>query len=139
MELMRKLEVSAEPNQLSVLAEFAARAATDAGLDDQFRQRIELAMDEACSNIIEHAYCGAAGKILAMAEIQPMRQLTLRLVDSGNPFQPLDVPKYDPERVLEHDRIGGLGLFLMRKVMDEVSFEFGVPGVGNRLTMIKRF
>ena len=135
---MRQLVVAAEPVQLTVLARFAALAAEDAGFEPMLRDRIELAMDEACSNIIEHAYARRAGKISVCAEIQPKRVLVIKLVDQGESFVPEQVAQYEPANDPRNARIGGLGLYLMRTVMDEIRFEFDVPGIGNRLTMIKR-
>ena len=136
--VVRQITVEAEPMQLTVLARFAAHAAEDAGFEPTLRDRIELAMDEACSNIIEHAYAGCKGNISVWAEIHPERELVIKLEDQGSSFLPEQIAAYVPHGDPANVKIGGLGLFLMHKVMDEIRFEFDIPGVGNRLTMIKR-
>ena len=136
--MVRHLVVTAAAVELGSLTRFAAQAAEEAGFETQLRDRIELVMDEACSNIIEHAYAGRKGTIAACAEISPKRELVLKLVDQGRAFVPAQVPAYMPCPDPDHVKLGGLGLFLMQKIMDEVFFEFDVPGVGNRLTMVKR-
>ncbi len=136
--MIRHLVVEAKPIQLSTLTHFAALAAEDAGFAPQQRDRIELVMDEACSNIIEHAYAGRPGTIDAYVEIRPNCELVIKLIDQGKSFEPESVARYLPQAEPANIKIGGLGLFLMRKVMDEVKFEFNIPGIGNRLTMVKR-
>jgi len=122
---------------LARLATFASATAAEIGFDQQQINRIELAVDEACSNIINHAYGGRPGEIIMDVCGESKRQMTIVLIDRGKPFDPDGVEEYAPCASLDDARIGGLGLHLMRQTMDQVCFEFGVPGVGNRLTMTK--
>ncbi|MCL4505466.1 MAG: ATP-binding protein [Chloroflexi bacterium] len=139
MTRTRRLVVPAQNDQLAKLATFVASAAVDAGFNANTISRIELAVDEACSNIIDHAYAGAPGAIRCDVTTEPLQQLTIVLVDQGRPFNPDLVPEYEYCRSLNEAKIGGLGLHLMRQVMDDVCFEFSLPGVGNRLTMVKHY
>ncbi len=138
MSQTRQLVVPAEHDQLAGLATFVAIAAAEVGFDEMQVNRIELAVDEACSNIIDHAYRGVAGIIQLEVKVDPQRRLTVVLIDHGQPFDPEHVPAFSPCASLDDAKIGGLGIHLMRQAMDEVCYEFGVPGVGNRLTMTKR-
>ena len=137
MTSTRQLVVPAQHDQLARLASFVGTAAIEVGFGDAQVNRIELAVDEACSNIIDHAYQGAPGVIRLTVEIEAQQQLTIILVDQGVPFDPDRLPAYAPCTSLDEVKIGGLGIHLMRQAMDDVCFEFNVPGVGNRLTMIK--
>jgi serine/threonine-protein kinase RsbW len=110
----------------------------EVGFDETQVNRIELAVDEACSNIIDHAYQGDPGTIQLEVDIEPQYQLTIVLVDQGESFDPDHVPAYAPCTSLDDVKIGGLGIHLMRQAMDNVCYEFGVPGIGNRLTMKKQ-
>lgn len=102
-------------------------------------------MDEACSNIIEHAYAQTpGGEIHIHVHAEPGHRIVITLIDTGEPFDPQAVPVHDPQSCLDDSKVGGLGLFLMRRAMDDVQFEFNVKGVGlgqpkrfNRLTMVK--
>lgn len=124
-------------DSLAKIAEFVARSATMAGLEPAAVYAVEMAVDEACTNIIEHAYGGEGrGEIECSCQINS-DGLTVRLRDYGRPFDPDSVPEPDIYADLEERREGGLGLFLIRKLMDEVHFEF-TPDAGNILTMIKR-
>ena len=144
MSKTQRYTVPAQFDQLQRIAELAVEAAIQVGFDAAQQGRIELAMDEACSNIIEHAYAGAAGHIFIEVETEPKHYLKIVLSDTGRTFAPNEIPLYvpcTPATDVASLKVGGLGLHLMRQTMDDVCFEFNVPGqrgVFNRLTMIKR-
>ncbi|GAB4537387.1 MAG: hypothetical protein Kow0063_24100 [Anaerolineae bacterium] len=98
---------------------------------------VEMAVDEACTNIIEHAYGGEGrGDIECTCEVN-CDKLVVTLRDYGRSFNPSSVPEPDIQAALEDRQEGGLGVYLIRKLMDEVHFEF-TPDAGNILTMVKR-
>ena len=141
MDQSQHLNVPAKVDQLHHIASIAARAAEAVGFDDNQVCRIELAVDEACSNIIEHAYGGQPGEIGVEILPEPHQQITIVLTDTGQSFDPDGVPEYVPCKSIEEIKIGGLGLHLMKQAMDNVCFEFNVPGKTgrfNRLTMVKK-
>lgn len=124
-------------SSLSEISEFVTRAAREAGLDEDAISAVQLAVDEACSNIIEHAYGGEdRGEIECTCHINA-EGLTVVLRDKGRPFDPAQVPEPDPHPDLKRCAVGGLGLHFMRKMMDEVRFEF-TPDTGNILIMTKQ-
>jgi serine/threonine-protein kinase RsbW len=124
-------------SSLSEIAAFVIRAARKAGLDDAAVYAVELAVDEAATNIIEHAYQGEGqGEICCTFKIIP-EGLQVMLQDWGIPFNPLEVPEPTIEVPLEQVQSSGLGLFFMRKLMDEVQFKFSKEN-GNTVTMIKK-
>ena len=123
-------------DSLAKISQFVTRVAGAAGLGPTAVFAVEMAVDEACTNIIDHAYGGEGrGDIECTCQIDSDR-LTVRLCDQGRPFDPSSVPEPDINAGLEERREGGLGLFLIRKLMDEVHFEF-TPESGNVLTMVK--
>lgn len=144
MSKIQRYTVPARFDQLQHIAGLALEAAKLVGFDMTQQDRIELAMDEACSNIIEHAYAGEGGQIYIEVETEPRRFLKIVLSDTGRTFKPDEIPIYVPctsATDVASLKVGGLGLHLMRQTMDDVCFEFNVPGhrgVFNRLTMIKR-
>jgi len=122
---------------LAEIGDFIRQAAQEAGLDCFASYAVETAVDEACSNIIEHAYpCQNDGTIECSYEISDT-QLTITLKDYGRPFNPAEIPEPDLDAPLEERLEHGLGLFFMRKLMDEIHFEFDDLN-GNRLIMVKR-
>jgi serine/threonine-protein kinase RsbW len=116
---------------------FVAEAAEYAELDDKAAYAVQSAVDEACTNIIEHAYGGEGPGEIICTCIDTGDGLKIILQDFGKPFDPDTVPGPKVNVPLEDIKIGGLGLFFIRKLMDEVKFEF-TPNQGNILTLFKR-
>jgi anti-anti-sigma factor len=130
------LNISSRPENLSRLAEFIAEVAANIGLTDKEAYYIQMAVDEAVTNIIEHAYSGGEGPIEVIAERRG-DDLIVTLRDQGNPFDPANIPEPALDAPLEEREPGGLGLYFMRKLMDDVTFRFNVDG-WNELTMVRR-
>jgi serine/threonine-protein kinase RsbW len=121
---------------LPKIRNFVVHAAKKAGFGEADIYAVELAVDEACSNIIEHAYGGEGiGEIKCTYWITD-KDLKIVIHDRGRPFEPESIPDPDFSVPLDQLKSGGAGLFLMRKMMDDVRFEF-TPNQGNRLTLIK--
>lgn len=124
-------------SSLAGISDFVAEYARSAGFDAKATYGIQLAVDEACSNIIEHAYGGEGrGDIeLTCSELDDGLMIVLR--DNGKQFEPGEVREYDPNVPLSETGDRGAGVFLMNKLMDEVRFEFSKKH-GTTLTMIKK-
>lgn len=122
----------AETVQLARIRAFVRAACPQ--VPEAARDEVELAVDEACANIIEHAYPEAGGAIQLALEADPAR-LRITLCDQGLPFGDHAYQQPDLAAVMQLTP-GGRGIYLMRCLMDEVSYAPGVPR-GNRLTMVK--
>jgi serine/threonine-protein kinase RsbW len=123
-------------SSLEVMSEFVAQAAQTAGLGVPEVYAVQLAVDEAATNIIEHGYGGEGrGEIECIFEIIP-EGLRVTLRDYGRPFAPEDIPEPTLNVPLEEVKPRGLGLFFMRKFMDDVRFEFSAQA-GNAVIMTK--
>ncbi len=134
---MRTAIFPARFDQLDSIRGFATQAARDAGMDDSDTYDIELAVDEACTNIIEHAYQGEnRGDIECTCE-SDAACLKLVIRDHGKPFDPSSVGAPNLKDDIDDRAVGGLGVFLMKHMMDEVHFE-PLGESGNILTMVKR-
>jgi anti-sigma regulatory factor (Ser/Thr protein kinase) len=130
-----ELEVDNRLENLSIISDFIDKAMRQVGAKEKSIAEVQLAVDEACSNIILYAYSGRKGIIkLALELVGDDLIVTIR--DKGKPFDPTSVPPPDLEADLNERKIGGLGMYLMRKVMDEVSYSFNAEE-GNKLTMRK--
>lgn len=116
---------------------FVGEIARQAGMDSKEIYNVQLAVDEACSNIIEYAYEGIPDGQIEINVLAARDTLTITLTDQGKPFESSAISEPNVEAALEDRPIGGLGLFFMRKLMDEVRFERS-PEKGNLLTMVKR-
>jgi anti-sigma regulatory factor (Ser/Thr protein kinase) len=113
---------------------FIDQCATQARVDAAVRFDLQLAVEEACANVIEHAYGGKGGDFQVRFEASE-HDVTITVHDHGRPFTPGDVSEPNLTLPLEERRIGGLGLYLMRRLMDEVRFSFAEDG--NTLVMVK--
>ena len=122
---------------LAAIDQFVSKAARLAGFDSCTVFQVRLAVDEACSNIIEHAYGGEGRGVIECSHQVQDGALTIVLRDYGRPFDPKTVPQPDLEADLEDRGEGGLGLYFIRQIMDEVTFEFDQV-TGNVLTLVKR-
>jgi serine/threonine-protein kinase RsbW len=130
------LVVPAKYDQLIAVCEFVTSAARSAGLDPHDVDGVEIAVEEACANIVKHAYGGEGrGDIECMCVIGA-NGLTVTLRDFGCPFDPASVPKPYVNASLEDIIVGGWGLHLIHRLMDVVRFEFTADS-GNVLTMVK--
>lgn len=127
----------AQFEHLDSIRDFVGEMARQACMDPKEIYNVQLAVDEACSNIIEYAYEGILDGQIEINVFATRDALTMILHDQGKPFDANEIAEPDVDAALEDRAIGGLGLFFMRKLMDEVRFEWS-PEKGNTLTMVKR-
>jgi len=141
-EPLRSIVLTAQFENLELMREFVADAAEDCGFEPSEIYAVQLAVDEAFSNIIEHAYGGECLESVLCTCHNTGDALTVTLRDCGQPFNPIQIPDPDITADLESRKIGGLGLYFMRQLMDEVDFEFtSHPETGkpcNLLKLVKR-
>ena len=135
-ENSRELEVESKIDNLPEIEDFVFETLKCFGADSSIVDRVQLAMDEAVTNVIKHAYAGGSGKLRVSMKSEG-DELIITLTDWGKPFDPNTVPPPDLESDLEHRRAGGLGIYFMKKLMDEVTYSFETDK-GNRLVMKKR-
>lgn len=122
---------------LAEISKFIKEVAKKADFGESATYAVQLAVDEACSNIIEHAYGGdGEGDIQCTCE-DTEEGLKITLRDQGRTFNPDDVPPVDVNLPLEEVEGRGAGIYLIRKLMDEVKFETGSES-GNVLILVKR-
>lgn len=134
---MQSVQFSAKFEYLDEIREFVGNIARAGGFADKDVYNIQLAADEAASNVIEHAYEGVSDGVLELSCGMKADTITIILVDYGESFDPSQIPLPDLKADLSERKIGGLGIFLMRKLMDDVHYE-SRPDKSNVLTMTKR-
>ncbi|HRQ23509.1 MAG TPA: ATP-binding protein [Anaerolineales bacterium] len=122
---------------LDEIRNFIAQVAREGGFSDKMIYSLQLAADEAASNIIEHAYAGVSDAHLDITCDMNGDEIVITMKDQGMPFDPSGVKEPNLTADLSERQIGGLGVYLMRKIMDTVRYESN-PRNGNLLTMIKR-
>jgi serine/threonine-protein kinase RsbW len=128
---------AAELGALHHFRQFIQKAAGEhPGIDPEMIYDLQLALDEAATNVITHGYAGMdPGTMILILEIDSQR-IRMTLTDFGNPFEPSNAPAPDLEAALEDRPSGGFGLYFIYQTMDEVDYE--TTGDSNTLIMIKR-
>jgi serine/threonine-protein kinase RsbW len=97
---------------------------------------IETAVDEAVTNVFTHGYARKSGYISVMCNIKG-NEVEIVINDNGIKFDPSKVPLPDLNSDLQDRRVGGLGIYIMRKMMDAVEYKFHATR-GNELTLRKK-
>lgn len=134
---MKELTVEAELGNIETVTEFVNAELDTLDCPMKARIKIDVAIDEMFGNIARYAYSGAKGKVTVRFELEenPLTA-SITFIDSGTPFNPLK--KADPDITLsaEERKIGGLGIFLVKKTMDEMDYTYS--GGQNILTIKKK-
>lgn len=92
------------------------------GLQERDLQRVEKSSEEALVNIIKHAYQGRPEKVEIDIKLVSKGRLEISFKDQGPPFNPLKVKSPDTSLPLEKREVGGLGIFLIRKLVDDLQY-----------------
>ncbi len=132
----KKLKISSRTENLSLIREFIQSAAEQVGIKPGIAEDVMLAVDEACTNIIKHAYQSQPeGEILLKLKYSNYK-LTIIIIDYGKSFHPENVPDPDLQKYYRQHRVGGLGMYLMKTLMDEVKYN-SIPGKCNEVYLTK--
>lgn len=116
------IRIPSQTEKLHLVREFVSDAAKRAGFDDEAVSKIALAVDEACTNIIKHSYEYAPNKSLDIRILAGNGKFEVVIRHSGKSFDPSAVKSPDMREYLSHFRRGGLGMHLMRSLMDKVEY-----------------
>ncbi|HWP47943.1 MAG TPA: ATP-binding protein [Candidatus Limnocylindrales bacterium] len=129
--------IPGETDYLIQIRSLISKVASEAGLAEEELYKVETAVDEACANVIEHAYEGEkeSKPIQICLEVTPSR-LVVSVKDYGKTFNPGAIKPPDLPKLITEKRDGGLGLFLLQSLMDEINYTSDPWGY-NQLTMIK--
>ena len=136
--MIREITVNADIENIAVVTEFVNEALKTARCPGRAQMQIDIAIDELFSNIAYYAYGQRGGDILLRLEFPEVSGgVRLTFIDRGTPFNPLK--KKDPDITLsaEERQIGGLGIYMVKQSMDEVSYEY--TDGENRLTVVKKW
>ena len=136
MERTFQLHVPSSTENLSMIRDFVGSIGERAGFTKGEKVKLELAVDEACANVIEHAYGSDSTCEVTVKATIDSDAVQIRIVDTGRGFDPTTVTEPDVDSLIRQGKSGGLGMRLMRTLMDEVHYEIG-PGQKNELTMTK--
>lgn len=122
---MKDITVDATLDNLEVVQNFVSEELETQGCSMKVMMQIEIAVEEIYVNIVHYAYNPEIGKATIRCEVtdNPM-QVIIQFMDSGIPFDPLAKEDADITLSAEEREIGGLGIFMVKQSMDEVSYEY---------------
>jgi len=133
-EHLLKLHFPANPDRLCLVRALLKRASEIAGCNSDLAEKLVLAVNEACMNVIQHAYKGDYSGEIVLEILNNDNRLLFRVKDYAAPID-LECVKH---RDLDDIRPGGLGTFFIKEIMDECTMGHLEDGVGNYLEMIKK-
>jgi len=118
------------------ICDFVVATARQAGLNERAVYHCQMAVDEACTNIVEHGYqSGLTGDDIEVICCDEGDIYSISVLDKGPPFNPLGHEDPDPARPLDDREPGGWGIYFIKKMMDHARYTF--ENGRNRLTMVK--
>ena len=117
-----QITVRAHPDSIARCTEFVAAHATAAGFAAARVRKIELVVEEVLMNICRHAYSDAPGEIEIRCMHADPGQLLVEFIDSGKPFNILTSPIPELAVDLDERQVGGLGIPLIRAMMDRITY-----------------
>ncbi len=130
------LQIPASTDNLQIIRDFIQKLAREAHFSEEQIDQIELAVDEACTNAIKHAYHYDASQVIDIEILMDLNKMEIVVTDYGPGFDPAKLPEPDINHSMKNAKAGGLGIHLMKKVMDDVRFNIK-PGQKNEVHLIK--
>ena len=131
------LHVPSSTENLAMIRDFVTNIGVRAGLDEAQVMRLTLAVDEACANVMEHAYGSEPVHEVTIRGELDNNEISFVIVDTGKHFDPAALESEPVEELVRKRKSGGLGLRLIRTIMDDVQYRI-IPGEKNELRMVKK-
>jgi anti-sigma regulatory factor (Ser/Thr protein kinase) len=128
------LDITSDMSNLAHVADFVADAAKKTKLSQKQFDDLQMAVDEAVTNVMEHAYAGRNDGPISIRLRVDEKELYVEIRDQGKVFNPKKVKKPNIKSPLSERSIGGLGIFFMKKLMDKVEFTRDQTGNITRMT-----
>lgn len=122
-----RLEVPSETRFLALVRDVTRRMAEVAGFAKGAADQLALAVDEAATNVLEHAYHGAPDRVVRVEVDDRGENFRVDVLDDGESFDPARRPALDLRHLEKERRTGGLGVHLMERIMDSVTFTRSAP------------
>ena len=133
----KELLIKSRTENLTTVREFVSSAVEEVNIPQDIAGDIVLAVDEACTNIIKHAYKFIPDGDITIKLKYSDKKITVEITDHGAPFSPDNVPTPDLKKYFEEKRVGGLGMYLMKSLMDDIHYK-SIPGKFNQVLLTKK-
>ena len=133
----KELLVNSRTENLTAVREFISSTVEEVKIPPDIAGDIVLAVDEACTNIIKHAYKYSPAGNIKIKLTYSDKKIVVEITDHGASFHPDAVPKPDLKKYFEEKRVGGLGMYLMKSLMDDIHYK-SIPGKFNQVLLTKK-
>ena len=122
---MKELTLPAARENIPAVIDFVNRELESVGCPMKTEAQIDIAIDELYSNIANYGCDENSGEVTVLLETETdSRTVTITFVDNGRPFDPLSRPDPDVTLKARERKIGGLGIYMVKKSMDDVCYEY---------------
>lgn len=123
MRIQKEIRLANDLDEVSLLAEFVEDLCAELDLSAETTMNINLALEEAVANVIMYAYPSGERHEMLLKVTSSPTQLVFLLADNGISFDPTKVEDVNIMLPIEERPVGGLGIFLIRSIMNEVSYQ----------------
>ena len=131
-----ELKIPSQTDNLELIRDFVSKVSEKVGFQDDDVDKIRIAVDEACTNVVKHAYEKEGEDHIGVIIKIDYQKLAIIVTDRGKGFDPTSMELPQMEAYLAELRVGGLGIYLIKTLMDEVDYDIQ-PGVRNEVRMVK--
>jgi serine/threonine-protein kinase RsbW len=132
------LQVKSKTENLAKVRDFIREIGSNERISSEITDKLVLAVDEACTNIMRHAYHHRNDQDIILKVEVKQGKVVVTITDFGEGFDPQTVPDPDMPTYMKQRRVGGLGLHLIRALMDKVEYQT-IPNNYNRLVLQKNY
>lgn len=120
---MREIIVDAVISNIETVTEFVNESLNEYGFPEKLQMKIDIAIDELFSNIAKYSYGNNGGKVTVRVEADN-EKASVTFIDEGIEYNPLNQPEPDLALTADDDTIGGLGIYITKKIMDDIQYQY---------------
>lgn len=121
---MKELTIQATVENIGIVTEFVDALLEEFGCPPRAQAQIDIAIDELFGNIAHYAYNPEVGPATVRVEVDKSPSVIITFIDNGMPYDPLKQRDPDTTLGLDERQIGGLGVYMVKKSMDEITYEY---------------
>ncbi len=122
---MEELKIEADIKNLNTVLEFVNKVLEEADCSSDVMASIDIAVEEIFVNVAQYAYSSPKGNLKIIADvIEDINEFNITFIDKGVPFDPLKIKDPDIDIPLEEREVGGLGIYMVKMIMDRVKYEY---------------
>ncbi len=133
--IRKRFKIKSTTDNLALVRNIIKNAALEVGFNQEQAGKIVLAADEAVTNVIKHAYNYSPNGEIILSVSFSKNKFSISISDKGKHFDPKKVKEPNLKKYYKEKRVGGLGIYLMKKLMDEVKYT--KPNNRNKVTLVK--